>query len=92
MITNTTINGKVRTDPANGYPHTMLEVVEHEALAYCSWNTSIGDIVAPRWNVLLSLLAGLASVRKPSMKLAWKFGTRPSARNHSSAAWSRRVS
>jgi hypothetical protein len=52
----TTTNGQPRTVPANGQPMSLLEVVEHEALAYRAWHTPEGDFLASQMERLAQLI------------------------------------
>jgi hypothetical protein len=54
---NTAANGHVRTIPDNGQPTTLLEVVEHEALAYRAWRTPEGDFLAEQLERVAQLIA-----------------------------------
>jgi hypothetical protein len=49
-------NGTVRPVPANGQPTTLLEAVEHEALAYRAQGTPIGDFLAAQMERLAQLI------------------------------------
>jgi hypothetical protein len=83
----TTANGTVRTVPVNGQPTTLLELVEHEAIAYRAQGTPIGDFLASQMVGWPSSSAGPARRPPRSMRLAWNSGMRPSASSGSSAAW-----
>jgi hypothetical protein len=56
MTTNTAITNGVATRPVNGQPTTLLEVVEHEALAYRAWHTAHGDFLAAQLERLAQLI------------------------------------
>jgi hypothetical protein len=58
---NTAITPKVRPDgipsvPVNGQPMTLVETVEHEALAYRAWRTPEGDFLASHLERLAQLI------------------------------------
>jgi hypothetical protein len=74
----TAINGTVATAPVNGMPQTLLEVVEHEALAYRAWNTPEGDFLAEQ-------------LERVAQLIAWTTATTPAAFHDRLEVWDRQL-
>ena len=58
---NTALTANDRSDatpslPANGQPITLVEMVEHEAMAYLAWGTTEGDFLARKMERLAQLI------------------------------------
>ena len=49
-------NGSVEAHPLNGQPTTLVETVEHEAMAYRAWGTPEGDFLARQMERLAQLI------------------------------------
>ena len=61
MNTDTALAASIRPDgipsvPLNGQPVALIEIVEHEAMAYRAWGTTEGDFLANHMERLAQLL------------------------------------